>query len=50
MGRRKQSTIPDHLVDELLAAIDPQDRLAGKDGLLEALKMNRAGFTGGRFG
>ena len=38
MGRRKQPSIPDHLVDQLLAGSDPRDALEGKDGLLDALK------------
>src|SRR5512135_2463992 len=38
MARRKQPNIPDQLLDQLLAGGDPRDTLAGKDGLLEALK------------
>lgn len=38
MARRKQPSIPDQLLDELLAGRDPRDALAGKDGLLDALK------------
>lgn len=38
MARRKQPSIPDHLLDQLLAGGDPRDALAGKDGLLDALK------------
>src|SRR3712207_6195979 len=38
MGRRKQPSIPDELLDQLLAGGDPRDALAGQDGLLDALK------------
>src|SRR5512144_3420435 len=38
MARRKQPSIPDQLLDQFLAGGDPRDTLAGKDGLLEALK------------
>src|SRR5512135_1369832 len=38
MARRKPPSIPDQLLDQLLAGGDPRDTLAGKDGLLEALK------------
>src|SRR3712207_2115327 len=33
MARRKQPTIPDALLDQLLTGGDPRDALAGKDGL-----------------
>jgi putative transposase len=38
MARRKQPNIPDEILDRLLAGGDPRDALAGKDGLLDALK------------
>jgi putative transposase len=38
MARRKQPSIPDALLDQLLAGGDPREALAGTDGLLEALK------------
>jgi putative transposase len=38
MARRKQPSIPDQLLDQLLAGGDPRDTLTGKDGLLDALK------------
>jgi putative transposase len=38
MARRKQPSIPDDVLDRLLAGGDPRDTLAGKDGLLDALK------------
>jgi len=38
MARRKQPSIPDDVLERLLAGGDPRDTLAGKDGLLEALK------------
>jgi putative transposase len=38
MARRKRPSIPDALLDQLLAGGDPRDALAGKDGLLDALK------------
>jgi putative transposase len=38
MARRKQPNIPDQLLDQLLAGGDPRDTLAGKDGVLDALK------------
>src|SRR5512144_1104127 len=38
MARRTQPSIPDQLLDQFLAGGDPRDTLAGKDGLLEALK------------
>src|SRR3954452_20854958 len=37
MARRKEPTIPDHLLDQLLGGADPKAALA-KDGLLDALK------------
>jgi putative transposase len=38
MARRKQPSIPDELLDRLLAGGDPKEALSGKDGLLDALK------------
>jgi putative transposase len=38
MARRKQPSISDEILDQLLAGGDPRDTLAGKDGLLDALK------------
>src|SRR3954449_4648302 len=38
MARRKQPSIPDDVLERLLAGGDPRDTLAGKDGLLEGLK------------
>jgi putative transposase len=38
MARRKQPSIPDELLDRLLAGGDPKEALTGKDGLLDALK------------
>src|SRR3954463_8651663 len=38
MARRKQPSIPDALLDQVLAGGDPREALAGTDGLLEALK------------
>jgi putative transposase len=38
MARRKQPSLPDDVLDRLLAGGDPRDTLAGKDGLLDALK------------
>src|ERR671921_3007882 len=38
MARRKQPSIPDDVLDQLLAGSDPRETLAGKDGLLDALK------------
>src|SRR5512135_3657104 len=43
MARRKQPNIPDQLLDQLLAGGDPRDTLAGKDGVLDALKKALAG-------
>jgi len=37
MARRKEPTIPDHLLDQLLGGADPKTALA-KDGLVDALK------------
>jgi putative transposase len=37
MARRKEPTIPDHLLDQLLGGVDPKAALA-KDGLVDALK------------
>jgi putative transposase len=38
MARRKQPSISDEVLDQLLAGSDPRNTLAGKDGLLDALK------------
>src|SRR3954465_6700393 len=38
MARRKQPSMPEGVLDRLLAGGDPRDTLAGKDGLLDALK------------
>jgi putative transposase len=38
MARRKHLSISDEILDQLLAGGDPRDTLAGKDGLLNALK------------
>jgi putative transposase len=38
MARRKQPSLSDEVLDQLLAGSDPRDTLAGKDGLLDALK------------
>lgn len=41
MARRKQPSIPDQLLDQLLAGADPKSAFA-KDGLLDELKKTLA--------
>src|SRR4051812_9105371 len=42
MARRKQPSIPDDVLERLLAGGDPRDTLAGKDGPLGALREARS--------